>query len=74
MTRKLSEMINSFDFFRIPDTDSESKNDPQSPEILCPDIASILAPSENHIIFMTYLFTVSQLVHVLSLRSFYIVR
>jgi hypothetical protein len=61
-------------FFRIPDTESESKNDPQSQEIVSPDIASILAPSENHVIFKTYLFTVSRLVHVLILRSFDIVR
>ena len=61
-------------FFRIPDSESEIKNDPQSQEIVSPDIASILAPSENHVICKTYLFTVSRLVHVLSLRSFDIVR
>ena len=61
-------------FFRIPDSESEIKNDPQSQEIVSPDIASILAPRENLLIFKTYLFTVSPLGHALSLRSFDIVR
>ncbi len=52
----------------------ELKNDPQAPEKVCPDIASILAPKENPLIFRTYLLSFSPLVHVLILRSFDIVR